>query len=216
MQKRRIIKIFAIIITVLLAKTIVFGLWHFESFREMVANVLLPIAIHIMGGLGTVFFAWWLVDRGLRADSKREEWEVVFAKAFSDLRRDLWLARELKGKASTLDSSQKVYARYWIEGLGDLRLKLPTEHTVLEHKLWSLIHLLDVSNKMLDEEAIAEASGQAVFLMEEIRDLEPHLRHLSKGFSDFEMKEPNFSEIFAVEERGEDLVKQICSSSVRA
>lgn len=203
MERKRIAKILTIVAIVLVVKSVAFGWWHFGSMRDMAANVLLPIFIHILGGLGTIFLAWWLIDKDLRAQAKREEWERVFAKAYSDLRRDVLVATALREQQIAAQPSQ-IYARYWIEGLAELRLKLPAHESVLEHELWSLTHELDVCNQMLDDKSIVEASTQAGYVIDRIKALGPNLERLGKSLEHLEVEQPDFCELFAPrqEEKG--------------
>lgn len=195
MYKKRIIKILSLIVALLSFKVLFFGWLHLEGSEAMTIHVVLPIIVHMLGGLGTVFLAWWLVDADLRSQAKKDDWEKVLGKAFSDLRRNVWLARELKVKDVAADGA-KVYGRYWITGLDELRQALPKKHTKLEHELWSLIHQFDVGNKMLEDRSVAEAAEQADILSSQIKALEPSLNGLSQGLVGLEVEGPNFSSLF--------------------
>lgn len=194
MGKKRIAKFLLVIAIVLFIKVAIFGWWHFGGIRQLTAEVFLPIIVHILGGLGTIVLAWWLIDADVRSQAKREAWDQVLAKAFSDLRRNMWLAKELQEQ-----SSSKVYGRYWINGLDELRLKLSKQHTQLEYALWSMKHHLDLCNCMLDEDELGQASQQASFLIQQIQSLRDPIEELHRSLEGLEVEKINFEELLSME-----------------
>ncbi len=191
----RYAKFLVIPMLILLTKALVFGWWHYGSAREMIAEVILPIIVHMLGGLGAVFLAWWLIDDELRQSAKREEWEKLLAFTMSDLRRNAWLVRELQKKEAAMSES-KVYARYWMEGLRQLQVKLPKSQSSFANELWMLIHRFDQSNQMLDEGAVAMASHEAQAVEQGIRKLEHHLHQLVADLSSLKLEPIVFEELF--------------------
>jgi hypothetical protein len=105
--------------------------------------------IHALGGLGAVCLGWWLIDGDLKYSQEKREWNSVCSSLVSDIRRNLWLSRELQAYPDVIRESG-TYARYWSEGMKRLHLKLSRKKEFSHLDIWPMLHVVDIDNQMLD------------------------------------------------------------------